>query len=70
MHIKRFGLRTGDVVKGTLRKPKDGEKYFALQRVENVNFESPTSGHHKTVFENLTPIFPNEKFNLERFRTT
>lgn len=64
MHIKRFGLRTGDVVKGTLRKPKESEKYFALQRIESVNFQSPASGYHKTVFENLTPLFPDEKFNL------
>ncbi len=65
MHIKRFGLRTGDVVKGTLRKPKEAEKYFALQRIDSVNFESPSMAFKKTVFENLTPIFPNEKFNLE-----
>lgn len=63
-HIKRFGLRTGDVIKGTLRKPKEGEKYFALQRVDSVNFEAPTHASHKTVFENLTPLFPDEKFNL------
>ncbi|MFC1894792.1 transcription termination factor Rho [Candidatus Dependentiae bacterium] len=65
IHIKRFGLRTGDLVKGTLRKPKDGEKYFALQRIESVNFQSPSYAYKKTVFENLTPIFPDEKFNLE-----
>ena len=65
IHIKRFGLRTGDVIKGTLRKPKEGEKYFALQRVESVNFQSPTMTFSKTVFENLTPIFPDEKFKLE-----
>lgn len=63
-HIKRFGLRTGDLLKGTLRKPKDGEKYFALQRVDNVNYSPPTHASHKTVFENLTPLFPDEKFNL------
>lgn len=63
-HIKRFGLRTGDVIKGTLRKPKEGEKYFALQRVDNVNFAAPTHAAHKTVFENLTPLFPDKKFNL------
>lgn len=63
-HIKRFGLRTGDVVKGTLRKPKEGEKYFALQRVDSVNFSPPTHASHKTVFENLTPLFPDEKFDL------
>lgn len=65
IHIKRFALRTGDVVKGTIRKPKDGEKYFALQRIETVNFDSPGLAAQKTVFENLTPLFPNEKFNLE-----
>ncbi len=64
IHIKRFGLRTGDVVRGTLRRPKEGEKYFALHRIESVNFQHPSSGYHKTVFENLTPIFPNKKFNL------
>lgn len=64
-HLKRFGLRTGDVVKGTLRKPKEGEKYFALQRVESVNYGSPLANINKTVFENLTPLFPNQKFNLE-----
>jgi len=63
-HIKRFGLRTGDVIKGTLRKPKDSEKYFALQRVDSINFSPPTHVSHKTVFENLTPLFPDDKFNL------
>ena len=65
MHIKRFGLRTGDVIKGTIRKPKSGEKYFALQRVDNVNYKTPSASIKKTVFENLTPLFPDEKFNLE-----
>ncbi len=65
IHIKRFGLRTGDVIKGTLRKPKEGEKYFALQRVDSVNYQSPSMYYKKTVFENLTPIFPDQKFNLE-----
>ncbi len=65
VHIKRFGLRTGDSVKGTLRRPKEGEKYFALYRVESINFQPPTHVSHKTVFENLTPLFPDERFNLE-----
>lgn len=65
IHIKRLGLRTGDVIRGILRKPKEGEKYFALQRVESVNFQSPSQSFKKTVFENLTPIFPDEKFVLE-----
>jgi transcription termination factor Rho len=64
-HIKRFGLRTGDSIKGTVRKPKEGEKYFALQRVESINYQPPTHVSTKTVFENLTPLFPNQKFNLE-----
>jgi len=64
-HIKRFFLRTGDVIRGTLRKPRDGEKYFALQRVESINYQAPDLASTKTVFENLTPLFPNEKFNLE-----
>lgn len=65
IHMKRFGLRTGDVIKGTIRKPKDGEKYFALQRIEMVNYQPASSAVSKTVFENLTPLFPNQKFNLE-----
>jgi len=64
-HIKRFGLRTGDSIKGTIRKPKEGEKYFALQRIESINFQTPAHVTTKTVFENLTPLFPNKKFNLE-----
>lgn len=64
IHIKRFSLRTGDVIKGSIRKPKDGEKYFALQRIESVNYQSPASSAAKTMFENLTPLFPNKKFNL------
>lgn len=64
IHIKRFNLRTGDVIKGSIRKPKDGEKYFALQRIESVNYQSPAASAAKTMFENLTPLFPNTKFNL------
>ena len=64
-HIKRFSLRTGDVIKGTLRKPKESEKYFALQRIDSVNFTLPAKAASKTVFENLTPLFPDDKFNLE-----
>jgi transcription termination factor Rho len=64
-HIKRFNLRTGDWIKGLLRRPKESEKYFALQRVEQVNYESASSSKRNTVFENLTPLFPNERFKLE-----
>ena len=63
--IKRFGLRKGDIVTGQVRPPKDSERYFALIRVEAVNFESPETALEKVVFEELTPLYPDEKFNLE-----
>ncbi len=63
--IKRFDLRTGDTVQGQVRPPKDGERYFALLRVEAVNFESPEAAKEKTLFDNLTPLYPMEKLNLE-----
>ena len=63
--IKRFDLRTGDTVSGQVRPPKDGERYFALLRVEAVNFESPEVAKSKTLFDNLTPLYPMEKINLE-----
>jgi len=63
--IRRFGLRNGDVVWGIIRPPKDQEHYEALLRVENVNFTDPEESRHRPHFENLTPIFPEEKLNLE-----
>jgi transcription termination factor Rho len=63
--IKRFDLRTGDTVQGQVRPPKDGERYFALLRVEVVNFEGPEAAKEKTLFENLTPLYPLTKINLE-----
>jgi transcription termination factor Rho len=63
--IKRFDLRKGDTVSGQVRPPKDSERYFALLRVEAVNCENPEIAKTKTLFENLVPLFPNEKFNLE-----
>jgi transcription termination factor Rho len=63
--IKRFDLRTGDTVQGQVRPPKDGERYFALLRVEAVNFESPEVAKEKTLFDNLTPLYPLQKINLE-----
>jgi transcription termination factor Rho len=63
--IKKFSLRTGDTVSGQIRPPKEGEKYFALLKVEAVNFESPELAKDKILFDNLTPIYPNERFNLE-----
>lgn len=64
--VKRFALRTGDTVEGEIRSPKDGERYFALLKVNKINFEDPEKGKHKTNFDNLTPLYPNEKFNLDR----
>jgi len=63
--IKRFDLRTGDTVSGQVRPPKDGERYFALLRVEAVNFESPEVAKDKILFDNLTPLYPQEKLRME-----
>ncbi|MBT4501039.1 MAG: transcription termination factor Rho [Gemmatimonadetes bacterium] len=63
--IKRFGLRTGDTISGQIRPPKNDEKYFALLRVEAINFEDPEVTKHKTIFENLTALHPRERFRLE-----
>jgi len=63
--IKKFRLRTGDTVSGQIRPPKEGEKYFALLKVEAVNFESPESAKDKILFDNLTPLYPNERYKLE-----
>ncbi len=63
--IKRFGLRTGDTTSGQIRPPKDNEKYFALLKVETINFDDPTVAKDKIIFDNLTPIYPNERIRLE-----
>jgi transcription termination factor Rho len=63
--IRRFGLRTGDIVTGVIRKPKDGEKYFALLKVDSVNSKDPLSLADRVFFDRLTPCHPTEKFNLE-----
>jgi transcription termination factor Rho len=63
--IKRFGLRTGDTVKGQVRAPKKGERYFALLRVNEVNFGSPEKIRNRVVFDDLTPLYPDEKLELE-----
>jgi len=63
--IRRFNLRTGDTVSGQIRPPKDGERYFALLKVEAINYEDPEVAKTKTLFDNLTPLYPNQKFNLE-----
>ena len=64
--IRRFNLRTGDSVKGNIRPPKESERYFALLRVERINEQSPDESKHKTLFENLTPLHPDEQLKLER----
>ncbi|MFH1529922.1 MAG: transcription termination factor Rho [Pseudomonadota bacterium] len=63
--IRRFNLRTGDTVAGQIRPPKESERYFALLKVEQVNFEDPDSTRTKVLFDNLTPLYPEQKFNLE-----
>ncbi len=63
--IKRFDLRTGDIIAGQVRPPKDSERYFALLKIESVNYEDPDAAKHKTFFDNLTPLYPEEPFRLE-----
>lgn len=63
--IRRFGLRTGDTVSGTVRPPKEGEKYFALLKVEELNHEPPEKSKDKVLFDNLTPLYPNKRLKLE-----
>ena len=63
--IRRFGLRTGDTVKGKIRSPKDGERYFAILKIEEINFEEPDKTKNKPSFENLTPLFPDERMLFE-----
>lgn len=66
--IKRFGLRTGDTVTGQIRPPKDNERFFALLRVEAVNFEAPEKARTRNFFDTLTPLYPDERINLETIR--
>ncbi len=63
--IRKFGLRTGDTVEGPIRSPKDGERYFALLKVNTINFEDPERIKHKINFDNLTPLYPDERLRLE-----
>lgn len=63
--IRKFSLRTGHTVSGQIRPPKEGERYFALLKVEAVNYESPDKAKERTLFDNLTPLYPNERFLLE-----
>ena len=63
--IRRFSLRTGDTVEGEIRSPRDGERYFALLKVNTINFEDPEAARHRVNFDNLTPLYPEDKLNLE-----
>jgi transcription termination factor Rho len=64
--IRRFNLRTGDYLAGRIRSPKEGERYFALSKVDTINGEPPEASKNKVLFENLTPLFPRQRFTLER----
>ena len=63
--IRRFNLRTGDTIAGTIRPPKEGERYFALLKVNHINFDAPENAKNKILFENLTPLFPTERLVME-----
>ncbi|HED18338.1 MAG TPA: transcription termination factor Rho, partial [Gammaproteobacteria bacterium] len=63
--IRRFGLRTGDTISGKIRPPKEGERYFALLKVSEINFDKPENAKGKVLFENLTPLHPDERMKLE-----
>ncbi|MFH1654000.1 MAG: transcription termination factor Rho [Pseudomonadota bacterium] len=63
--IRRFALRTGDIIAGQIRPPRESERYFAMLKVETINFEAPEKAREKTLFDNLTPLYPNQRLNLE-----
>ena len=63
--IRRFNLHTGDTISGKIRPPKEGERYFALLKVNDINFDTPEAAKHKILFENLTPLFPDKRLKLE-----
>ncbi len=66
--IRRFDLRTGDTISGQIRQPKEGERYFALLKVEQINYEPPEASKDKVLFDNLTPLYPDRRINLETSR--
>jgi transcription termination factor Rho len=68
--VRRFGLRTGDTVEGEIRAPKDGERYFALTKVTQINFDEPDAVRHRVNFDNLTPLYPDEKLKLDTLDPT
>ena len=67
--IRRFGLRTGDSIEGQVRSPKNEERYFALLKVDQINFEIPEKGKNKIAFDNLTPLYPDKQFKMEIEKT-
>jgi len=67
--IRKFGLRTGDSIEGQVRSPKNGERYFALLKIDQINFESPEKGKNKIAFDNLTPLYPDEQLKMEIEKT-
>jgi transcription termination factor Rho len=68
--VKKIGLRTGDTIEGVVRAPKDQERYFAMQTVKSVNFEAPEACRHRVNFDNLTPLYPDQRMKLEHFDPT
>ena len=68
--VRKFGLRTGDTVEGEIRAPKDGERYFALTRLTSVNFDDPDAVRHRVNFDNLTPLYPEQKLTLDQLDPT
>ncbi len=68
--VRRFGLRTGDTVEGEIRAPKDGERYFALNRITSINFDEPDALRHRVNFDNLTPLYPDAKLKLDTLDPT
>jgi transcription termination factor Rho len=68
--VKKFGLKTGDIIEGTIRAPKDGERYFALLKVNTIGYESPENQRHKVHFDNLTPLYPDERIKMEQNDST
>ena len=63
--VRKLGLRTGDTVEGEIRAPKDGERYFALTKIDTVNFDDPDAVRHRANFDNLTPLYPDEQLKLD-----
>ena len=66
--IRKFDLKTGDSISGNVRPPHEGEKYFALVKIEAINFESPEETRNKILFDNLTPLYPQERIKMETVR--